>query len=839
MFKNLSQIDAEAEEEQYMDQIERMLAITPTNYRLITEKLDHLKSTGKDEECRAYAKQVMDNYAYYEGEFDAYLNDDNKPWDYSIGSDDKADYKESQRSLKEARKNIKKEFYAHYYTSLIDHYKGKEQPDKVLPLYDELIGIEKHRADYRTNKAEYLFNLERYDEALTELEAVLRINPYDAATYELIGDIHKDKQDKDKALVSYERARELGSSGGSAYDFLGYGTDNGVEEKIVEITGPRKLKNKFKTPSFQEMMAEGVDELYKSEQSVILGYTRDIVYDEFGYANLYSKLLVKIMSEAGAKEWIEHDFFYLGQIDNLKLIKKDGAEIFPDRRGTAVVFKNLQPGDIIQVEGSMDWRPTVPFGNELIIFNLMNFPQPTHYSKFEVGVPKGKYLGYRLHNLADKLEKEERDGMDFYRWEYTKLPKVIEEDAQLDRTDPFAIILVSTVPDWSPIVDWYESQSYRKLEADYEIANILDTIITEGMTEQDKVIAVYNFITKEINYSYNTMLQTGYIPKKTGLTCSSRIGDCKDVATLMITMLRELDIDAFYVLVKSNQYFHVKTLPSTFFDHVITGYKLSDGQVRYLELTTDFYPWYVLNENDIQAWALKIVDGETDIFQLPNDLIDPGKSPVRYDIRATVGQDQTLSLQVGATYSGMAGGYMREIIDMTSNDNMNNRVLEALNNKNFKNLELDTYAFENEKELTEPFRASYTLSAENYGEAVADLTLINIPYIKVIEPNTIFSNKERFSAINLSEIVSVYPTEQVVDITFPPGHRLKEVPQNIMVDNPFLTYGVTFEKTTAGIRITKKQVIKRMYVSVDEFQEFRKHYLALVGYDAMKLVLIR
>ncbi len=182
-----------------------------------------------------------------------HTKDNNKPDDYDIGND--YDYSSSKED-KKAAKNIKKYYAVYDYETLISKYKGENKSDKVLSLYDEVIRIEPDHNYMRQQKAEYLFNIDKNEEAIVVLNEILANRPYDGTIYELLGDIYFDMKDNENALKYFNLAKKHGASGGGAYDWLYGGNTGGVDEKIDKISGQKQLKNKFNTKSFEEMIAD-------------------------------------------------------------------------------------------------------------------------------------------------------------------------------------------------------------------------------------------------------------------------------------------------------------------------------------------------------------------------------------------------------------------------------------------------------------------------------------------------------------------------------------------------------------------------------------------------------
>ncbi len=844
LYKSLKELDAENQPEQYLDHLNSMLEITPSSYKLISLLLSFYQDKGMDAEKKNYAKQVKEEYPQYEYLMERYLEDDHKPTDYDISSrEDTRQQKKWEKRYKDkkgkrAKKRLKKRYRAYDYESLIKINKKNDDVEEVLKYYDILIDIEPHQMHYRREKAEYLYNKDRTDEALAILKRILLSDPYDSKIYELIGDIYKDKKEDQEALKYYKQAQKVkGNSKSALYgSWRNYGSTS-LKLKIEQIEGQKQYKNKFNVPEFSEWIRDSTwVETFKEEESVVLGFTNEILLDEEGQAYLWGKMLIRILTEAGANSWTEYNFYQFGNLDYIKVIKPDGAEIYPETSGTFVVFKNLAPGDLIVLEGKANWSTSSERGKELSYFQRMMFHAPVNYAKIEVAVPQDTYLGYKHYKLEDNVVRSKRDNFDFYTWTYRNIPKAIEEEAVLDETDTYAMIMFSTHKDWSPIVDWYKAMTYRKLESNYEIEQILQQIIIDGMSDKEKMIAIYNWVTKEINYSFTNLLQSNYIPKNSEHTCSSKIGDCKDVATLMISMLQQEGIDAYYVLVKTNNYFHREILPSIYFDHVITGVEL-DGEDWYLDLTTDFYPYYVTNRNDVDAWALKIKEGVTEAFQLPNDFIDPKKNLVIHEMKCTLNNDKSLDIQVSSTHSGMRGGYIREVIHNKPKADLKTEILEYMGKGVFGNLEIIDFDFKNRDSISEPLKSTYVFKANDYSDDVLDIHFFKIPWMNGIQKHIAVLNDVRHNRLDVFQLTNTAPTKQVINIKLPVNMKLRTSFNDVSIENEFGIYQLKLKYRNGSITIEKYQEFKKEIITPQEFPEFKKFYQRILKLDNMKIVL--
>jgi hypothetical protein len=326
------------------------------------------------------------------------------------------------------------------------------------------------------------------------------------------------------------------------------------------------------------------------------------------------------------------------------------------------------------------------------------------------------------------------------------------------------------------------------------------------------------------------------VPKDPGQTICSRIGDCKDVATLMITMLRKVGIESYYVLVKTNDYFRQRVLPSLYFNHAIVGYYL-DNKLHFLDMTTDFYPYYILPSGDANAWALLIKDGEKNLIRLPNDKVDPEKNKSEFSINVKLLEDRSAEFMVNAVHRGSRGGAIREEFSTSNKEEQKNYILDMMGAGIFENLILHEYNFTNMKDISTPLKSTYSLGAVNYCDRVSSLLVFRIPYMTPISSHPAILSKTRANALDVSQIIDVEPTIQKLTITFPKGYLLMEMPEDVSLKSKFGTYKVTFKKTAEGLYVEKFQSFSSSVIDVEEFGEFKKYYQKIFDIDSTKIAL--
>lgn len=828
LYEKLEQIDPDNEEERYLTELGKLREIAPSNYWIIRSYIEFYSGKDMNTEKDAFIDEMIAEWPVYESRLKTQKSD--YKWRSEIDERTPGDITDSLMTLLETR------FDRDACDEAISYYTDKEEVETVLDLYDRIIKVFPYATYPRYNKAEYLVEEKRYDQAIEELQQVLGIFPYSVGAYEDMGDAWRDQGNVEEALENYRSALRFASSDVAMQ--RGW-SENSIIEKIDNLSKATSPRTNFRGTSFDEVLAsDSWKGQYSEEESVILLYSKEQLIDTVGRIRSWHKMMVAILTEAGADWWTEYDFSFMGTINTVKVLKATGGEVVPDRRGGYVVFKDLKPGDIIQMEGLNEEATDGMFENQYFDITWLSFGASIHRASVEVLVPEGKYLGYLHHNLPDNIAREKRNGFDSYRWSYSDLQKEPFEEAMLDQADGDRTLFVSTMPDWEPVVDWYLQKTYRRCEAPYDVLEALDSVVTDGMTEAQKVEAVYNYITRKINYSYVPFFQSAYTPKFPTLTLSASIGDCKDVATLMIAMLRELGVESYYTLVKTNYFNHQRFLPSPWFDHVIVAAKV-DGEMKYMDLTTNFFPHYALPTGDCGAWGLLVKEGESEIFRLPNDEIDPAKNLITIEVDAQLDTSRAISLGVRALHRGIDGGAIRENLVQLTKDELRNYIPELLGRGTFQDLRLIDYTFRKQFEISEPLESEYSFSGSRFSDKVSNLYIFRIPYMLAVGSSQALQTTTRKSRLDVAALCNVAPSQQDVTLKFPPGYQLTEVPADIDVETRFGVYRVKFTPIENGLRVEKYQEFRQSWIDAEDFEEFRDFYLRILDLDEARYAILR
>ncbi|HOY05759.1 MAG TPA: transglutaminase domain-containing protein [Saprospiraceae bacterium] len=829
-YNRFQKINKDQEEVKFVSALEKLLGISPSNWEIMNTYLDFLKEKGRKEQVKNWVNDFLkyNNTEKWKKRLEIYLKEESyRPESFKPMSD-----KQREKRFKTAKKALKKQFSVENYSQVIDYYKYREQEKDVLTTYDEMIAVMPWSTFFGLAKARYLFEKEHPAEALVVLTALLQEQPYAPAIYELMGDIAIEQKNEPEALLRYRQAEKV--SGESA-------RYSGLRDKVEKLDNSKKYSGFFRHCVLSEE-AKNKNGLtnYADEDAVVQFYSVQNTYlKEENKIESVRKAVIRILSDAGAKNWTEADLRQIGQITSAKVLKNDGSITSPELGYGMAVFKNLQAGDVILVEGTGDMGVSEEISGDFWDLQIPTWQAPVLSATVELLAPADLKLQFAANRVsATPFAVKDTGDFKLYSWNWQHIPKMEAEEAAPETYDNYAWLMMGNMEDWSPIVRWYERQTYRRTEPNYEVLEKARQIITPGMTEEEMVEALHTFVVREISYSYVPFLNNNYVPKRPGETISGKVGDCKDVATLMISLLRSYGIPAWYTLVSTHSFSNRDMRPVLYaFNHAIVAYELKDKQIRFADLTTDYFPTGILPADDSYAWALIIRPGEKNLRRLPNHALDPVVSRIEMNATATIDAEGNLQIDIHTVQRGTSAGHWREMLKRANAADRRKLLSDYFSGGVLNYLDLNEFEFENLDSINAPLKSHLQMTAYNPLDRVHGLFIMPMPLpLSTPTQKVLFSDK-RYNDIDLDALFELTPVEETIDLVIPDTYRLVDIPSDKAFNTPFGTYLLRVEKTAAGLRIRRAITFTNRFVEYRDFQELKNFYLRMLEADDSLLAL--
>ncbi len=714
--------------------------------------------------------------------------------------------------------------------TLANIYLEAQDVEQWEATYLKLFELDPSFTGYYYQMANTYQSLQQYDKAHEVLEKTLQICPNSSTYWAKMGELHRLTNAPEKAKEAYREALRFSATN---YD---------AREKLRELEGKSSIFNNFEMVNVEELVANapGSDAYPTDDALVLLNDMKRVVYEN-GASETFAEMLIKVFNNQGIDSYKEYQLPYNGHTEQLTIekavvMKKDGSEISGDINRNHIVFKSLEQDEVIYIK----WKIKNFYSGKLSNhfwdrFHFSDF-DPSRDIRYSLLVPKDFDFSYNAQNIDVKpVKKKTPDGM-LYQWRLVDQPAISYEYDMPLLEDVGKVLYISSIKDWEFMVDWYSDIALTKARSSYEIREQVEKLFAgrENVSRDEKIKIIYNFITENIRYSSVSFRQSAMVPQKARDVLVNKIGDCKDVSALAIAMLKEVGIDAHYVLVNTrDEGYNTNVLPSIPFNHCIAGVETSQG-IKYLDLTANNYGYGSVPAMDMEAFTLLIKPGNSD-----PEYLDPKQFTARnLNRRMLIEVDEQNGIQVektgyrtGTLAAGLRNGFRDE-----APSNRRKMLTETLS-ENFPNVKLLSFKVENLEEVNAGVQFDYAFEAPDYVSQTGEFKFFRIPWTDYLTYDRALSYEQRQypylfwpSADSLIE---------EVEIKMPPGYEPLELGDDIAITSSAADYNLTFRIENGQVIGRRQLVYKKSVVSPEEYVAFRSFYNRVVKEDARQILLRR
>ena len=248
-------------------------------------------------------------------------------------------------------------------------------------------------------------------------------------------------------------------------------------------------------------------------------------------------------------------------------------KIYSDAKRLRAPFPAVAPGAVIEEEyiereneplfaaGRAGWTT---FGREGV---------PVQHSYVEFDTPASLPLRTASMELPDnvKQQREEANGRVKFTFDIPRLEAFDSRDPDLPSNEPiYPQLSYSTGASWQAV-----ATAYSKIVDDHAavaaVQDIVNKLIAGKNSIAEKQAAIVDYLGREVRYTGIEFGGAAIVPHDPADTLGKKYGDCKDKATLLVTMFRAAGIPAYVALLNAGSRMDVPAeLPGMgVFDHAI------------------------------------------------------------------------------------------------------------------------------------------------------------------------------------------------------------------------------------------------------------------------------
>jgi cellulose synthase operon protein C len=445
--------------------------------------------------------------------------------------------------------------------------------------------------------ASQLIDLGQFDEAVVQANKVLALDAYDSSLRLRLGEwlLANGKPTEAKAL--FDAALALAPDDADTFERVGKAnlragqTELGIEQlaKALRLRPQNPaLRDMLKTLRHEDeaaataqafdlaLLAKEAPNASESD-AVTLADVTAVKVQQSGLSSRFSQSVVKVFSQRGVEAFRQIPLTWSPDRQELtvmkaRILKPDGSLLesfsaaesnlnepwtgmYYDSRAKVLSFPQLAPGDILEIQYRLE---------DTAIDNLLSdywgdvdFVQGTyekqHY-RYRIEMPQLRPLYWNKSQLPAWVSvKTDTSGTNSaYQFEAQHVARIVPEPNMPGWAEMATVLHVSTYENWEKVGRYYWGLVREQLVPNDEIKRAVDDIL-KGVDRKDKekvVAAIYGFVVTNTRYVALEFGIHGYKPYRVDTILSRKFGDCKDKASLIVSMLQVAGVEARLVLLR-------------------------------------------------------------------------------------------------------------------------------------------------------------------------------------------------------------------------------------------------------------------------------------------------
>ena len=522
------------------------------------------------------------------------------------------------------------------------------------------------------------------------------------------------------------------------------------------------------------------------------------------------------------------------------LLGVDGSELVTDVRTRVMEIPAVVPGNIVGYEIEHEDRPYVLQDEWEFQSGL-----PTREAHFTLQLPPGwEYKAVWLNH--SELQPAGAGTNNEWQWSVSNVPAIKSEEEMPPPIGVAARMIISLFPpggvnkgfqSWSEMGSWYSNLTSGRRDPSPEIKQKVATLTATASTPLAKMQALAAFLQSDIRYVAILLGIGGVQPHSATDIFANRYGDCKDKATLLSSMLKQIGIDSYYLVINAERGVVTSATPPHIggFNHVILAIQLPPGltdpsllalvqhpklgTLLFFDPTDHLTPLGQLSGTLQANYGLLVTPDGGELVELPQ--LPAASNGINRSAKLTLDEKGNLQGEVREVRVGDQAAYQRGALRSVDKAADRIKPIETTLAHSLATFQIAKATVTGLHETALPFEYDYSFVSPNYAKHAGDLLLVR--------PRVLGSKS---SAVLETTEPRQYPVEfpgperdtDVFEITIPAGYDVDDLPQPVNADYDFADYHSKAEKDGNVLRYTRVFEVKQLSVPLNRMDDLKKFY---------------
>jgi hypothetical protein len=535
------------------------------------------------------------------------------------------------------------------------------------------------------------------------------------------------------------------------------------------------------------------------------------------------------------------------------LPKIAGSELISDVKEKRLQIPAPDPGSVVGYEYEEDEQPMVL--QDVWMFQREIPGRELHYS---LQLPSG--WEYKASWINSAEIKPTPGGNNHWEWVMNDV-KGIRKEAEMPPIEGVAgQMIVSFFPPggasrngftgWLEMGNWYSNLTNGRRDASPEITQQVAALTASARTPLDKMKALAQFVQNDIRYVAIELGIGGWQPHAASEVFVHRYGDCKDKATLLSSMLSQVGIESFYVVINSERGYVTPEVPANVggFNHVVLAIKLPAnvadpslvatiqhprlGTLLYFDPTNELTPFGEIGGYLQANYGLLVTSEGGELVELPRQ--PSAMNSIHRSGKLTLDPLGTLKGEISETRVGDRAWAERWRLRTVTKSADQIKPIEDLLAGSLSLFNITQASVTNLNRTDQPFGFHYAFEARGYAKNAGGLLLVR-PRVLGVKTSGLLETKEpRTFPI---EFEGPSRDTDTFEIVIPAGYVVDDIPPSVDADYSFASYHAKTEVNGNLIHYSRTLEVKELSVPVARADDLKKFYRIIASDERNTVVL--
>ncbi|MCG9126717.1 DUF3857 domain-containing protein [Candidatus Poribacteria bacterium] len=694
-------------------------------------------------------------------------------------------------------------------------------------------------------------------EAIAEYRESIRLFPQDVWARQQLASLYEDNNRFFEAQLQYQKLLEIDPENLLAISRL----------EVLSRINPNRIKQNsispvnILNPNVSEIIANAPtsDDYPDADVAILFNhFSHDVLPS--GQSRYTTHQLVKILTRRGIHRYGDIAIPYQPNTQNImvniaRTITPDGTiytppdeayndvsppgllsrNLYSDMMWKVISMVGLSPGVCIEYQVTLEDKLENVTGNETWITGGYNFQSTelTLETTYALRLPRSWKFQWKMRNSDLKpLVTSDQGGTIKYIWTGGESTALKLEDGMPNINDVVPRLTYSSINTWERVYDWYKSISKGRYAPDEQILHTVVDLTENLNSDESKISAIYDFVARQIRYVGIELGESAYQPSPATEVLKKQYGDCKDKATLLISMLDLVGIRAYPVMLSTSPYQKIDTSIPTLsqFNHMIVAIPTDSDKYLWLDPTSSTCSYRVLPYINQGRKGFLIGDSHGKFVEIPVSSAEKNRF--------------ISNTELWLSPNGAAKGVIR--VKMLGQNSINPRwnyqqIIPANWNNTFAselsnlipNISVDSVKIENLHNIEQPLIITLNFSVNKYIRRIKNQVLLPLPIDEFTDYSESFSATERSFPLNLSYPMRI---EKTIRIHLP-EEWTATLPTDIRKNTEYAEMERRFSQLNNTVSYDLLFILKQRDINVNQYKDAKNFFNTLIRENNSHLII--